>query len=81
MSLPETIGTIGVALILLAFVLNLMAMLDRRSRAYLTLNLVGGVLACAASVLIGFVPFVVLEGIWSAVALGGLLRLSPVAEE
>jgi len=76
MSLPETIGTTGVALILLAFVLNLVGMLERTSRPYLLMNLVGGVLACSASVLIGFIPFVVLEGIWSAVALGGLFRHS-----
>lgn len=81
MSLPETIGTIGVALLLLAFALNLMGMLDRTSRGYLTMNLVGGVLACSASVLIGFIPFVVLEDFWSAVALGGLLAHSSVAEE
>ena len=41
---------------------------------YLALNAVGGGLACLSSVLIAFLPFVVLEGLWCLVALVGLAR-------
>jgi hypothetical protein len=77
MSLAETIASIGVALILIAFVLNLAGVMDRGSRAYLFLNLVGALLACLSSVLITFIPFVILEAVWAAAALIGLLRWSP----
>lgn len=76
MSLPEMLGTIGVALILLAFTLNLMGVIHRTSPRYLSMNLVGGVLSCVASMLIGFIPFVILEGTWAAVALGALCHVS-----
>jgi hypothetical protein len=38
------------------------------------LNFVGGALACYSSYLIHFMPFVVLEGTWSAVAGVALIR-------
>ena len=79
MSLSEAIGSLGVAILLAAFVLNLLGVLDRRSRRYQALNGVGAGLACWAAWRIGFVPFVVLEGVWSLVALGALLRTSPRA--
>ncbi len=42
---------------------------------YLALNLAGASLACWASWQIGFVPFVVLEGVWAVVAAVALARL------
>jgi hypothetical protein len=57
-----------------AFVLNLAGRLERDRPAYLWLNLVGAGLACLASALILFVPFIVLEGVWALAALVGLLR-------
>lgn len=74
MSFAEWIGSTGVALLLGAFFLNLIGRLSRTSRVYHTLNVVGAGLSCYASYLIGFVPFVVLEGTWSAVALIALVR-------
>ena len=68
------IGSVGVALLLLAFFLNLVGWLRADGRPYLTLNLVGGSLACYSSYLIAFMPFVLLEGTWAAVAAVGLLR-------
>ena len=80
MDWSDVIGAGGVALILLAFVLNLLGRMDRGDRSYLLLNLLGAGLACASSVMIGFVPFVVLEGVWAAVALAGLLGALPTTE-
>ena len=78
MSVDEWIGSIGVALLLAAFFANAFGYLQRDSRSYQALNVVGAALACLASFLIGFVPFVVLEGIWCLFASIALLRLVSV---
>jgi len=66
---PATlIGSIGVALLLLAFALNIFKLLRSDGQIYMSLNLVGAALACYSSYLIAFMPFVVLEGAWAAVA-------------
>lgn len=69
------IGSVGVALLLLAFLLNLIKRLAQDSVAYTALNLVGATLSGYASWLIGFIPFVVLEGTWAAVAAIALVRI------
>lgn len=73
-SVPTMIGFLGVGLLLLAFFLNLFKFLHSESFAYIVFNLVGGALACYSSYLIDFMPFVVLEGTWSAVAAVALIR-------
>jgi hypothetical protein len=74
MSGAEWTGSIGVSLLLLAFFLNLTGRLAREGRPYAVFNAVGGGLACASAWMIGFLPFVVLEGSWALVALAALLR-------
>lgn len=74
MTASEWVGSTGVTLLLAAFFLNLFGFLNRRSRSYQTMNVVGAGLSCYASYLIGFLPFVVLEGTWSVAALVALLR-------
>ncbi len=72
---PETmIGSLGVALLLLAFLLNLVRVLRTESYPYTALNFAGASLAGYASYLIGFVPFVILEGTWAVVAAVALIR-------
>ena len=68
------IGSLGVTLLLLAFLLNLLRALRPEDYPYTVLNLVGASLACYSSYLIDFMPFVVLEGTWAAVAAVALLR-------
>jgi hypothetical protein len=70
----DAIGSLGVAILLLAFGLNAFGRLSHEARSYQALNAVGAALACWASWRIGFLPFVVLEGTWTAVALAALLR-------
>ena len=76
MTTAEWVGSWGVVLLLLAFGLNLFGWLSRASVRYQGLNVLGAGLACYASWRIGFLPFVVLEGIWALVALTALLRPS-----
>ena len=75
MSFAEVLGTIGVSMLLVGFFLNLFGLMRRSSLKYVLLNLFGGGLACTASILIEFFPFVILEGTWTVVALVGLGRL------
>jgi hypothetical protein len=77
LSTSDIIGSTGVGLILIAFLLNLAGTWGRESAPYLWLNLVGASLACVASFLIPFYPFVLMEGVWALAALAGLLRLGP----
>lgn len=66
-SVATVIGSVGVAILLVAFLLNLAKMLSQDSWPYLGLNVVGAALAAYSSYLISFVPFVVLEGTWTVV--------------
>lgn len=70
----QVIGSLGVALLLIAFFMNLFGMLASDSRAYQAINAVGAAVSCYASFLIGFAPFVVLEAVWCAAAVAAMLR-------
>jgi hypothetical protein len=74
-AMGDLLGTLGVGLLLVAFGLDRVGRIP--NRPYAALNACGSALACAASLLIGFVPFVVLEAIWCAVAIADLL-LTPL---
>lgn len=74
MTPADAVGSFGVALLLLAFFLNAFGWLGREARAYQLLNLAGAAIAGWASWMIGYLPFVVLEATWAAVALVALLR-------
>jgi hypothetical protein len=72
MSLTDWIGTAGVSLLLLAFLLNLLKKLPMNSLTYPLLNLTGAGLACLASVFLRYWPFIILEGVWTLVSAGAL---------
>jgi hypothetical protein len=74
MSPEAMIGSLGVALLLLAFILNLVRQLSTERYSYTALDLAGASLAGYASYLIGFMPFVVLEGTGATVAAVALVR-------
>ena len=78
MSAANLIGTLGVAALLLAFLLNLSGVEPRDSWRYAALNAGGAALACYSAYLIGFIPFVVLEGVWTVVAVAALMRVLPM---
>jgi hypothetical protein len=74
MSYTDIISTIGVSLILLAFFLNTFKYVSDNSNLYFILNIFGGAFACYGSVLLNSLPFIILEGTWSVVALIGLIK-------
>lgn len=72
----DWIGFIGVALLLVAFLLNLAGKIEKEGLVYIGLNVVGAALACLASWLISYFPFVLLEGCWTLVSLWALISFS-----
>lgn len=75
MQISDIIATIGVSLLLLAFFLQIFKFIQTESAIYGWLNLFGTTIAGYASWLIPFLPFVVLEGVWSLVAIYGLIKI------
>ena len=67
-------GSLGVAILLLAFVLNMLKIIKTESLSYLLLNFIGAGIACFASWLIPYFPFVILEGVWAVVSLVSLVK-------
>ncbi|MEQ9165790.1 MAG: hypothetical protein RLO12_06015 [Fulvivirga sp.] len=74
MNITDWIGASGVFLILLAFFLNLIEQIDSKKLTYLLLNLIGAALACAASVMLDYWPFIILEAAWCLVSVWGILK-------
>lgn len=74
MTYTDIISTIGVSLILLAFFLNTFKYISDNGKLYFILNIIGGAFACYGSVLLNSLPFIILEGTWSVVALVGLIK-------
>lgn len=75
MKASDIIASIGVIILLIAFLLNLYKKLPAESKAYAFLNFIGAGTCCYASYMISFYPFVILEAIWSFVALTSLFKV------
>jgi hypothetical protein len=65
----DIIASIGVIILLIAFLSNLFKKLSAQTRLYSALNFIGAGMCCFSSYLIRFYPFIVLEGIWALFAL------------
>lgn len=74
LNLNDWIGFTGVAILLLAFLLNLLKKISSNSLPYIIMNIVGAGLACLASWLIHYIPFVILEASWTLVSVIALVN-------
>jgi hypothetical protein len=74
MNFTDWIGFIGVTILLIAFFLNLNNRLKKDNFVYLLMNVLGAGLACFASVLLKYMPFIILEATWTLVSAYGLLQ-------
>ncbi len=74
MNSVDWIGFIGVFQILLAYVLNVLDKIGKEDLSFILLNLIGAGMACYASILMNYMPFILLEGIWAAVSLIALVK-------
>ena len=74
MTTTDWVGFIGVTILLIAFFLNLNDTLKKEGLTYLFLNFIGAGIACFASVLLNYLPFIILEGSWTLVSAFGLIN-------
>jgi hypothetical protein len=74
MTATDWIGFVGVTFLLVAFFLNLTDKIKKESLIYLFLNFIGAGIACFASVLLDYLPFIILEGCWTLVSAYGLIN-------
>jgi hypothetical protein len=75
MTTADIIGTIGVGLILLAYFCMTFGWLDGKGKLFFLLNIIGAGLACCASILINYWPFIILEATWCLVSVVGFARV------
>jgi hypothetical protein len=76
MKVSDIIASLGVIILLVAFLLNLYKKIQANSRAYCAMNFVGAAMCGVSSYMISFYPFVVLEGIWAGFALVSFIKVS-----
>lgn len=74
MSDIDWIGSIGVFQILLAYILNVFGKLKNKDLSFILLNLIGASMACLASILMEYLPFIILEAVWAFVSLASLVK-------
>ncbi|HEY4150029.1 MAG TPA: hypothetical protein VGM41_13915 [Chitinophagaceae bacterium] len=74
LNLNDWIGFSGVAILLIAFLLNLAGKMSKDGAWYILLNILGAGLSCLASALIHYLPFVLLEAVWTLVSIGAMLN-------
>ncbi len=75
MNFNDIIGTIGVGLILVGYFANVFSLIPKEGKLFFLLNIFGAALACYASWLINYWPFVILEATWCLVSVVGFARI------
>lgn len=81
MTIADWIGSVGVSILLVAFLLNLLKKIAQDSVSYVVMNLIGALLAGLASWMINYTPFIILEAVWvfvSMVSLVSIMRRSSI---
>ena len=74
MTATDSIGFMGVTILLIAYFLNLTDKIGKDNVVYLQMNFFGAGLACLASVLMNYWPFIILEGSWTLVSAFRILK-------
>ena len=76
MTTIDWLGFLGVFQILLAYFLNVVGKITNKHIAFILLNLVGASMACLASILLNYWPFIILEAVWALVSLYSLFSFN-----
>jgi hypothetical protein len=74
--LTQLVSLVGAALVLGAFIASQLGRLSTRGAAYRLMNLTGSLILTVVAVLGRVYGFVVLNGVWAAVSLIGIVRLA-----
>ena len=75
MSYNDIVGTIGVGIILIAHFMNIFSFIKKDGVLFYVMNIIGASLACYASILINYLPFIILEATWAMVSVLGLVKV------
>ncbi|MDA3952114.1 MAG: hypothetical protein PF485_00570 [Bacteroidales bacterium] len=75
MSTIDIIGFVGISIILIAYLLILTNIISSKGFTYIFMNFIGAGIACYASILLKYVPFIILEAVWTAISLIALLNI------
>ncbi|MFN7261660.1 MAG: CBU_0592 family membrane protein [Cyclobacteriaceae bacterium] len=75
MTIADWIGSVGVSILLVAFLLNLLKKIAQDSLSYVVMNLIGALLAGLASWMINYTPFIILEAVWVLVSMMSLVSI------
>ena len=71
----DLLGFTGVAILLVAYLLHQLNKMAKDGLPYILMNIAGAGLACFASWLIKYLPFIILEGTWMLVSMIALAKL------
>ena len=74
MTTEDIIGALGFGLTLIAYFLSVFSMIKRDGALFYWMNILGSGIACFASILIQFWPFIILEGTWVIISIIGLVK-------
>lgn len=74
--MDQVIQVVGAILILVAFAANQRGAMGPHQRSYLWLNFLGSVILAATAIYNHDVGFILLEGVWAAVSLWGLVQVA-----
>lgn len=74
MSTADIIATVGISILLIAFILNSRKLIAADKNLYNLLNIIGAALCGYSAYLISFYPFVVLETVWAMVAMISIVK-------
>jgi hypothetical protein len=75
MSYNDIVGTIGVGIILIAYFMNIFSFIKKDGVLFYVMNIMGASIACYASILINYLPFIILEATWAMVSVFGLVKV------
>ena len=76
MTTIDWLGFLGVFQILLAYCLNVMGKVSNNDLPFILLNFIGASMACLASILLNYWPFIILEAVWALVSLYSLFSFN-----
>jgi hypothetical protein len=74
-NMNDLLGFTGVTILLMAFLLHQLNKLSKDGLLYILMNIAGAGLACLASYLIRYLPFVILEATWMIVSMIALVKM------
>lgn len=84
MNTTDWLGFIGVSLILAAYFFVEINKISNKDLTFILLNILGSLLACLAAILLKYVPFIILEGVWAIISIRSLanyFRFKPLNQK